>query len=136
MQVVSKNIARHRHEECPNRQMKCRVGCGEFFMAKDLQYHEEEVCRRECKYLCGERIGPTAKRVHHELNVCENRPRSCQFKCGIQGLTAKYQQEHEENQCTRTPLFCPNNCGKMLERKELQDHISIMGNHSNFGVSR
>lgn len=41
--IVSEKIAHHRHKECLNRLVKCRVSCGERMLAKDLEFHENEV---------------------------------------------------------------------------------------------
>jgi len=41
--VVSQDLASHRHQECLNRLVKCRVGCGILLLAKDREHHEIEV---------------------------------------------------------------------------------------------
>jgi len=42
-EVVSEQLAWHRHNECLCRIVKCRISCGERMLAKDLDFHEQEV---------------------------------------------------------------------------------------------
>ena len=42
-QVFSEDITSHLHECCPERKVKCSIGCGCFFKAKDINNHENNV---------------------------------------------------------------------------------------------
>ena len=41
--VISEDITDHLHNLCLERKIKCSIGCGCFFKAKDVKYHEENV---------------------------------------------------------------------------------------------
>lgn len=121
--IPSEELSVHMKDKCLCRKIQCTKGCHEYFNLKDIEYHENHECIQECKWKCGEKIGPVQKRNLHELTVCLNRSVECSRKCGIVGLTARNQLDHERNYCQFSTLVCPNNCGEVLLRTHLYKHL-------------
>jgi hypothetical protein len=116
----------HLLEHCPYRKLKCSVGCGETFFAKDITAHEQNSCLRMCKHKgCNKRIGPWAKLSYHELCECDYRPVTCQYLCGAcesTSLISKHKSYHEQVMCEDRPVRCSLGCGALVPHKALLAH--------------
>lgn len=119
----SMELGHHMLQLCPMRQVKCSVGCLGFFNAKDIEHHEKHECVSECRWKCGEVLGPANIRLWHELSACPLRPATCANGCNIMGLTAKNKSIHEMNYCRLARVPCPNNCGGRLPPHMLPAHM-------------
>jgi hypothetical protein len=109
--VTSENITAHLHETCMSRLVRCSVGCGQMIKARDLDHHENEVCRQFCKWNCGIKYGPPEILMLHELTECPLRAQKCDYSCDMDAhMTAGYVSEHMRHHCSHTPLVCPNLC--------------------------
>lgn len=122
--MIADTYTNHLHNDCPDRKIRCSVGCGMFIRAKDLSHHEEKVCKAPCKWNCGLVIGPQQRKNYHELSECGCRPVKCRNAgCTAEGFMAKYIEEHERFHCGHVMEFCPNSCGKRLKRVDIPKHI-------------
>lgn len=121
--MVANQYATHLLNECPERMIKCSITCNESFKAKDIHYHENEVCKRPCKWICGQSIGPPSKLVIHEINYCPNKPMNCMYLCGTVNLTLKDIDDHHTNICMLRPATCSLLCGETLPYCEIPMHI-------------
>jgi hypothetical protein len=123
--IRSFQISEHLHNRCPERMVKCSVGCGQFLKAKDLEDHEQFRCVMPCKWGCGERLGPVGNRRYHESIACKKRAVVCANACRgctITGLTAQYADEHQNKQCLFRLQVCSSGCGTYVSRKEQAVH--------------
>jgi hypothetical protein len=113
----------HLLQACPERLVKCRVGCGESFAAKVVEDHEENICKQYCRWEgCGARLGPSAKLSLHEKFECPFRPETCCFECNVPQLTRRYKRKHETEQCTERWVQCDLGCGERMKAKDLPNH--------------
>lgn len=115
-------MKQHTKHECPQRLVRCSVGCGEKFPAEKITEHEENDCVQPCALGCGQKIGPRDKREIHERFLCRLRRQRCENGCGMQ-LTAEELQRHLDA-CGHARVDCPNECGRVLMRKELEAHVA------------
>ena len=67
LEVISEQISDHLHNECPERDVVCKIGCGKAYKAKQIVHHETNECVAPCKWDCGKVLGPPERRVLHEL---------------------------------------------------------------------
>lgn len=120
--MESHTISDHLHNHCPERILRCTVGCGIYLPAKSMPHHENSFCRQPCTWVCGELIGPLAKRRYHEVYICPRRPYQCANGCGLGGLTARQGKEHEKHQCMGRMVTCSFGCGQRVQRRLLAAH--------------
>ncbi|CAM9950637.1 unnamed protein product, partial [Discosporangium mesarthrocarpum] len=71
-------------KDCPRRNVRCRVSCGEMVKAGSLEAHETDECVQGCCWEgCGVRLGPTLRLEAHEKFLCPHRAVRCPNGCGI-----------------------------------------------------
>lgn len=122
--MLAKEYSSHLLHSCPERILKCGVGCGESFAAKDIAQHEEDVCKQVCCWVnCNQKIGPKWRLQYHEQEECLERPMTCCYECQVPTLTRRTKQNHEVTQCSLRPLPCDLGCGQTLLAKEQLSHI-------------
>ena len=113
----------HLQHSCPERSIKCRIGCGDSFPAKLIDDHEENICKKHCRWEgCSAKIGPPAKLSFHEKFDCPFRPEVCCFDCNVPHLTRRYKRRHETEQCVERRVLCDLGCGQKLKAKDLAFH--------------
>eukprot|EP00936_MAST-01D_sp_MAST-1D-sp1_P000470 g470.t1 len=115
--------ARHMADECPLRIVKCRVSCGLTMRAKDREHHEEEICRRPCRWGCGAKIGPLDRRELHERFVCPKRLVDDPSGCDIPGITAEKLPHYLEHRCPKRLVPCPLGSGEMIASDEVDTWV-------------
>jgi len=101
--TLAKLLDKHRTQECPDREVHCRVpGCLKVMKLSERYEHERHTCRFRlvtCKQGCGEscqviRVG------YHMANNCTMRYIECPLKCGTK-MRQKYLDDHIEYDCMR-----------------------------------
>lgn len=121
--MVADTYPEHLQQTCPERRVKCSVGCGVYIKLKEKEHHETNVCQAPCKWNCGRVIGPQQRKNLHELTECPNRPVMCKHPgCKVVGFTAQYIAEHEQTQCGDAIEYCPDSCGVRIKRKHIGQH--------------
>lgn len=140
---------KHETEECVQRLMSCRLGCGKIIRHHEwlrahrssnyrnyLTFHEADECPvrlRQCPRDCGIWVSLNGME-HHKMNLCMKRPISnmyCRLKCGkkFEGGSNKVieleteRMLHEVEECVNRLVPCPwSNCGEKVRAKERRAH--------------
>ena len=121
--MVAETYPHHLLNTCPERRVRCSVGCGVFIKLKEKDHHERNICQAPCKWKCGRVIGPQQKKNLHERTECPNRPVMCPNPgCKVVGFTAEHITEHAQTQCGDVVEYCPDSCGVRLKRKHIGQH--------------
>ncbi|RYH30566.1 hypothetical protein EON65_04750 [archaeon] len=120
--MLAHEYAKHLTDKCALRKVKCSVGCGLCFFAKDITHHEKNECNKYCSNTpCKMNIGPPSRLRYHEVHECPFRKVLCKHQCG----EVTFQQDidyHETYLCPAKPSYCTFGCGILLCRSTLKDH--------------
>ena len=150
VQVVAEEMEWHIKRDCTHVLLRCKFGCGEKLMRRQLEIHMQSECKKRfvnCKK-CDEEMWADEMDSHLK-DSCMYRPVECRYECGTEGLTAHSEIDHAENFCDKRiftcecgdkyPFYtrsdhlitvcpkkkglCPQGCKQMISRDVLDDHM-------------
>lgn len=120
--MLAHEYANHLTSKCSLRQIKCSVGCGVSFFAKDIIHHENNECSKFCSNSpCKMKIGPPSRLRYHEVHECQFRKLNCKYNCG-ENTFKRDIDYHQTHLCPATPSYCTLGCGVLLCRSTLMEH--------------
>ena len=121
-------------DECPDRLLPCKLGCGTMHTAAGLDAHVQSDCSKrlvQCPLGCAVPDFPLPDLALHAL-VCAARAGTggsgggvefrCLLGCDEQQTLGSWEL-HVAKQCDRVPVACPNGCGVFVERRAVAEHL-------------
>lgn len=117
------DLLRHLARRCPQRMIRCRLGCGELLPAVECDDHAAKSCpfrRQQCA--CG--IVVCEGQMHDHLREqCALRTIFCPQRCGLT-LPACSVEAHIRSDCCQVEEPCPSNCGAVVARALIRGHMN------------
>lgn len=121
VKVRNKDRKRHEREECPEREVECKRGCGMLMKMSSMDEHVEKFCPErlvKCR-LCSSSV-PAKSLVSHQQNGCQKREITCDL-CRAT-LLASEADQHRRRHCPRRQVQCRLGCGENFPAEETQSH--------------
>ena len=111
---------------CQYQDLRCPLGCGEYFLRKDVVYHRKNICPQrpfECLH-CGTRDTFTHISAKH-YPICKQFPLQCPNACIKDTIPRGKMPEHLEV-CPLQPVLCPYakyGCKSSVVRHDHEKHL-------------
>lgn len=118
----NKHRKRHESDECPAREVECKLGCGMVLRISSLDAHMKTFCQErmvKCRMGCGATV-VARNLVIHQQKGCQCRDVVCEL-CGA-SFVAKDAEQHKRRYCPLRQVQCRLGCGEKFPAQETEAH--------------